>query len=191
MMERELRFKDAPAWRRWLEEHHATESGAVLRISKKAVPRGLQYPEALEEALCFGWIDGKLRAHDAPTFLLRFTPRRTDSVWSESNRERVERLIHQGRMTSAGLASVEAAKRSGAWGAAYRVARVPRMPRDLREAFRTNPKARAHFDAWGATYRSACIRWVMDAKRVATREDRIRRVVKRASKNRRPGIEGF
>ncbi len=191
MTERVLWFKDVSEWQRWLGAHHATESGAVLRIAKKAVPRGLHYQEALEAALCYGWIDGRLRAYDPSTFLLRFTPRRSDSVWSKSNRERAERLIREGRMARAGLASIQAAKRSGAWAAAYRAADVPRMPSDLREALRTNPMAWSHFEAWAATYRSACIRYVTDAKRDATRREHIRRVVQRAAEDKRPGIEGF
>ncbi len=185
------RFEDVRAWRAWLEAHHDRDNEAVLVLSKKAIPEGLHYLEALDEALCFGWIDGKLRAHDATTFLQRFSPRRADSVWSKSNRERVERLVREGRMTLAGLATIEAAKRSGAWQSAYRVSRVPRLPADLRDALRANVAASAHFRAWALTYRSACIRFVADAKRDATRQARIRRVVKRAAEDRRPGIEGF
>lgn len=186
-----LELEDAAAWRRWLERHHTTERGVVLRLSKKAVPEGLHYLDALEEALCFGWIDGKLRGHNDTTFLQRFSPRRADSVWSESNRQRVERLIRKGRMTRAGLATVKAAKRSGAWQAAYLVSRVPRMPSDLREALRANSEAWDHFRAWAPAYRSACIRIVADAKREATRKNRVHRVVRRAAQDKRPGIEGF
>ena len=191
MAEPVLRPRDAAEWRRWLERHHASEPGVVLRLSKKSVPKGLHYLEALEEALCFGWIDGKLRAHDASTFLQRFSPRRPNSVWSESNRERVERLLREGRMLPAGEATIEAARRSGAWDTAYRASRVPRTPTDLSKALRANPAAWAHFRAWAPTYRSACIRFVADAKRDATRRTRIRRVVKRAAEDKRPGIEGF
>jgi len=145
----------------------------------------------LEEALCFGWIDGKLRAYDASSFLQRFTPRRAESIWSESNRARVERLIREGRMSPAGLVRVDDAKRSGAWQSAVRPARVPRLPRDLQQALRADPEAWDHFRAWGASYRSACIRWVLDAKQEATRTKRIRRVVRRAREDQRPGIEGF
>lgn len=191
MAEPVLRLRDAGEWRRWLESHHATASGAVLLIAKKAVPRGLHYPEALEEALCFGWVDGKLHAHDAERFALRFSPRRPDSTWSESNRDRATRLGKEGRMQDAGLAAIEAGKRSGAWQSAVRVSRVPALPRDLRERLHANPTAWAHFRAWGSSYRSACIRWVTEAKREPTRKLRIARVVRRAREDRRPGIEGF
>lgn len=191
MTEPVLELADAAEWRRWLEHHHAAESGIILRLSKKALPEGLHYLDALEEALCFGWIDGKLRAKDPSTFLQRFSPRRADSVWSESNRQRAERLVREGRMTRAGLAAVEAAKRSGAWDAAARPSRVPRLPRDLRDALRADSAAWAHFQAWAPTYRSACVRFVAAAKRETTRRDRIHRVVKRAAEDKRPGIEGF
>ena len=186
-----LRFADAAEWRAWLRDHQATATEAVVYLSKKSVPRGLHYLEALDEALCYGWIDGKLRAHDASGFLQRFSPRRDDSVWSLPNRERVMRLIREERMTPAGLATVKAAKRSGAWASAYRAARPPPMPPDLRTALRVNPEAWAHFRAWAATYRTACIHWVTTAKRETTRQARIRRIVTRAAEDRRPGIEGF
>jgi uncharacterized protein YdeI (YjbR/CyaY-like superfamily) len=191
MTEPLLQLRGVREWRRWLETHHATEAGAVLLISKKAVTKGVHYLEALEEALCFGWIDGKLRAHDAEHFALRFSPRRADSVWSESNRDRATRLLRDGQMTAAGQASIEEGKKSGAWQAAYRVSRTPPLPRDLRAALEANPAAWSHFQAWAATYRGACIRYVTGAKREATRKEHIRRVVRRAAENKRPGIEGF
>ena len=189
-MERHLSFRDRAEWRRWLEEHHATEAEAWLLLSKKAVAGGLHHLEALEEALCFGWIDGRLRAHDAATFSLRFSPRKPDSVWSESNRERARRLIREGRMRPPGLARIRDAKRSGAWESAIRPGRTPRMPRDLRAALQADPKALSNFRAWGNSYRTGYIYWVTTAKREETRRRRVRRVVQRAAQNKRPGIEG-
>lgn len=185
-----LRFRTAAEWRRWLEGHHASEPEAHLLIAKKSVPRGLHYQEALEEALCFGWIDGKLRAHDASTFLLRFTPRRTDGIWSEANRGRAERLLRAGRMAPAGVAAIDAAKASGAWSRARRPSRKPPMPRDLGSALRANARAWSNFRAWGDSFQTGYIYWVTDAKKPETRERRIRRVVERAAQNKRPGIEG-
>lgn len=190
-MEQPLRFGNRAEWRRWLEDHHAAETEAWLLLSKKAVPGGLHYLEALEEALCVGWIDGRLRAHDATGFTLRFGPRRPASIWSESNRERAARLIREGRMRSPGLARIEEAKRSGAWASAVRPSRTPRMPRDLRDALQADPKAWSNFRAWEDSYRAASIRWVLAAKKEETRTKRIRRIVQRAAQNRRPGIEGF
>ena len=185
-----LRLSGRGAWHTWLEANHASATEAVLVLSKKAVPGGLHYEEALEEALCFGWIDGKLRAHDATTFLLRFSPRKADSIWSESNRERVTRLVREGKVTSAGRATIEAAKANGQWARARRPSRKPRMPSDLGSALRANPTAGRNFRAWGDSFQTSYIFWVMDAKKPETRERRIRRVVERAALNKRPGIEG-
>ncbi len=186
-----LRFDDVRAWRAWLAANHAKATEAFVVLSKKAVPRGLHYLEALEEALCWGWIDGKLHAHDAETFTQRFTPRRADSIWSEANRNRMGRLIREGRARPPGLATVRKAKASGAWDRAIRPSAKPRMPADLRVALHAEPTASDHFRGWGDSYQSACIHWVLDAKRDETRKRRIRRVVQRAAENRRPGIEGF
>lgn len=186
-----LRFRDARAWRAWLEAHHATQTGAVVLLSKKSVPQGLHYLEALEESLCYGWIDGTGHAFDETRFALRFSPRRPKSVWSASNRDRVTRLIREGRMRPAGLAAVRAGKESGAWQSAYRLSREPAMPRDLRMALHADPAAGSHFKRWASTYRSACIRWVTGAKTEPTRKRRIRHVVLRARQDRRPGIDGW
>ncbi len=186
-----LRLRGVLAWRRWLEANHAGATGAVLLISKKAVPDGLHYEEALEEALCFGWIDGRLHAHDPEHFALRFSPRRPESIWSGSNRDRATRLVKAGRMRPAGLAAIEAGKKTGAWQSAYRLSAEPALPNDLRDALRADPAAWAHFRAWGSTYRRASIHWVTDAKSEATRTRRIARVVQRAAEDRRPGIDGW
>lgn len=186
-----LQFQDRTEWRRWLETHHATATEAPLFISKKATPEGIHYLEALEEALCFGWIDGRLHSHDARRFVLRFSPRKADSVWSRSNRERVQRLTREGRMAPAGLAAIRGAKANGAWEEARRSNEVPRMPRDLRDALKTNPAAWSHFRAWGDSYRGMAIGWVLTAKKETTRKRRVARVVEKASRNERPGITGW
>ncbi len=186
-----LQFKDRSEWRRWLEAHHATATEAPLFISKKSTSEGIHYLEALEEALCFGWIDGRLHSHDARRFVLRFSPRKADSVWSKANRERVQRLTRDGRMTPAGLATIREAKASGAWEEAKRSNEVPRMPQDLREALKADPVAWSHFRAWGDSYRGMAIGWVVTARKDATRRRRIARVVEKASRNERPGITGW
>lgn len=187
-----LNFRAAGEWRRWLRAHHSKATEAFVFMHKKdAASQGLRYLEALDEALCFGWIDGRVRAHDANRFVLRFSPRKPDSRWSESNRERVERLVREGRMQPPGLAAVEAARRSGAWASATRPSRVPRMPADLKRALQEDEPAWSNFRVWGNSARSACIRWVLDAKTEGTRERRIARIVLRAAQNHRPSIEGF
>jgi uncharacterized protein YdeI (YjbR/CyaY-like superfamily) len=185
-----LRFRAPKEWRRWLETNHATEREAQLVIAKKATAGGAHYLEALEEALCFGWIDGRIHAHDAGSFLLRFSPRRADSFWSEANRDRVRRLIRDGKMTPAGLSKVDEAKRNGAWALAMRARGKPRMPADLGAALQGVPEAWSHFRTWGNSFQANYIHWVLDAKRPETRKRRIQRVVERARQNKRPGIEG-
>jgi len=186
-----LRFEDRRRWRAWLAANHDRASAAWLLMSKKATQGGLHYQEALEEAHCYGWIDGQLRSRDRETFILRFTPRRPDSIWSESNQARAVRLIRDGRMAPAGLRRVAAAKADGSWARPLRPSRKPKMPRDLGAALRADPSAASHFRAWGSSYQAACIRWVLDAKTDETRAKRIRRVVERAAQDRRPGIDGM
>ncbi len=182
-----LRFRTAAEWRAWLDEHHDTASEAVLFIAKKAVLSGLHYEEALEEALCYGWIDSKGRAHDAARFTLRFSPRKPDGIWSLSNRKRVYRLLRAGKMRPAGLAQVRIAKATGAWKRALHSGEKPPLPSDLRNALRAVPAAWSHFRALTDAYQGTYIQWVLDAKKEETREKRIRLVVERSAKNLRPG----
>ncbi|HSX34685.1 MAG TPA: YdeI/OmpD-associated family protein [Candidatus Saccharimonadales bacterium] len=115
-----IAFKNAADWRRWLDEHHATIDGVWLKIYKKAsnAPT-VTYAEALDDALCYGWIDGQKKSYDEVSFLQKFTPRRTKSMWSKRNIEYIARLTEQKRMMPAGLAQVEQAQRDGRWAAAY------------------------------------------------------------------------
>ena len=139
-------FVDARAFEDWLAEHHASAEALWLRIHKKASGLAtVTYAEALDVALCWGWIDGLKKGLDTTSFLQRFTPRRAKSVWSAVNREHVARLVAAGRMTPHGLASVEAARRDGRWDAAYapiREASVAGLPDDLRAAIEAAPAAR-------------------------------------------------
>jgi uncharacterized protein YdeI (YjbR/CyaY-like superfamily) len=146
----------------------------------------ISYDAAVEEALCFGWIDGKLRRIDDDKHVIRFSPRRPRSVWSESNKRRVREMIEQDRMTEAGLALVRAAKESGAWDRASQP--VPDAPPgDLASALSRNKRAQKRFEAMAPSHRRNYIAWVLDAKRAETRARRIRQVVRRAAKNKRPG----
>lgn len=182
-----IQFRNRAEWRAWLEEHHADANEAVLYVSKKGMQSGIHYEEAVEEALCFGWIDSKGRAYDAKRFTLRFSPRKPDGIWSLSNRERVNRLTRAGRMKPAGLAQVRIARASGAWERALHSGEKPRMPSDLRRALRAAPTAWARFRAMTDSYQGTYIQWVLDAKREDTRTKRIRLVVERSAKNLRPG----
>jgi uncharacterized protein YdeI (YjbR/CyaY-like superfamily) len=170
----ELLVPDSAAWHRWLAGHHAESQGVWLVLTKKGgtVTR-LQYEDAVLEALCFGWIDGQLRARDAGSSAIRFTPRRKGSRWSQSNVERVGRLEAEGRMTPAGRAAVDSAKADGRWEAAYGGASTAEVPEDLAAAIAAVPEAQAMFDVLTSTNRFALIYRVTDAKRPETRARRI------------------
>jgi uncharacterized protein YdeI (YjbR/CyaY-like superfamily) len=172
-------------WAAWLAEHHADSDGVWLKIAKKSM--GIQtvtHAEALEEALCFGWIDSARRPLDATHFLQRFTPRRKRSRWSQVNRNSVERLIKAGRMQPAGLEQVEAAKADGRWEAAYEPQSRAAVPEDLQRALDANPKAKAFFETLTGQNRYAILYRVNDAKRPETRANRIAQYVAMCAKGR-------
>jgi uncharacterized protein YdeI (YjbR/CyaY-like superfamily) len=179
--EERLVFASAQEWRAWLEEHHAEASEAWLtHCKKKAVQRCVGYEEAVEEALCFGWIDGLLRSVDEETFALRYTPRRKKSVWSETNKRRAERLIEDRRMTAAGLEKISEAKVNGEWEAATRREDVETIPPDLEEALRKHTTAWSSFSKWTASRKKQYLFGVESAKRPETRQRRIQAIVEMA-----------
>lgn len=142
-----LEFRSAQEWERWLgAKHDAVPEGVWLRLFKKRErPKALQYSEAVEVALCFGWIDGQGKGYDDVSRLQRFTPRRARSVWSKVNTERAERLITEGRMRRPGMEAIEAAKRDGRWQRAYDPPSTATVPDDFLAALRKNKKAEAFF----------------------------------------------
>jgi uncharacterized protein YdeI (YjbR/CyaY-like superfamily) len=167
-------FASGEAWTDWLAEHHAGSSGLWLKIAKKgSAVAGVTYPEAVEAALCFGWIDGQARRLDADHYLQRFTPRRRQSRWSRINREKALDLIERGEMRPAGLAEVERARADGRWEAAYAGPATAAVPDDLRDALDANDAARAFFEALDTTNRYAILYRVQDARRPETRARRI------------------
>ncbi|MGN6189318.1 MAG: YdeI/OmpD-associated family protein [Conexibacter sp.] len=173
-----LPFASAQAWETWLEREHARALGVWLQIAKKASGIAtVTYAEALDAALCFGWIDGQKRAFDETWFLQRFTPRKRGSRWSKINTEHAERLIAAGRMRPAGLAQVEAARADGRWDDAYDGQRSATVPPDLQAALDANPRAAAFFATLRGANRYAILYRVQDAKRPQTRADRIDRFV--------------
>ena len=184
------RFRGGGEWRRWLHVNHDAENEAWVVIQKVGSPNeGLGYEEAVDEAMCFGWIDGKMRRLNDHEFAQRFSPRRTRSIWSLINRDRAERLIEEGRMTEAGLRAVDEAKSNGRWEKAYTSREAPETPGDLLEALRESPEAYSNFMGFPNSARFMYIHWINDAKRSETRARRIRRVVERAEKGKRPGID--
>jgi uncharacterized protein YdeI (YjbR/CyaY-like superfamily) len=171
----ELTVPDASAWHAWLERHHADTPGVVLVLANKGTtsPTSLSYEQALEEALCFGWIDGQARRRDEATHLQRFTPRRRTSRWSKRNTERAERLIADGRMATAGLAEVDRAKADGRWEAAYASPSTSEVPDDLAAALDANTRARETFDRLSSQNRYAILYRLGSVKRPETRARRI------------------
>jgi uncharacterized protein YdeI (YjbR/CyaY-like superfamily) len=170
----ELLVPDAAAWRTWLEKNHDTSPGVWLVLHKKGgTVTSLDYPAALDEALCFGWIDGQLRRRDDESSFQRMTPRRPRSVWSARNVGHIARLEEAGRMTDAGRAAVEAAKADGRWDAAYGGQADVEVPPDLAAAMAANPAAQAMFDVLTKANLFALVYRTNSAKQAATRERRI------------------
>lgn len=167
-------FASADAWHRWLAEHHAASPGLWVMIAKKGSGiASVHYPDVLESALCFGWIDGHRRARDEQYFLQRFTPRRARSRWSQINRETAERLIAEGRMAPAGLAEVERARADGRWDAAYAGQRTMEIPPDLQRELDARPDAAAFFAGLSSQNRYAILYRLHDAKKPETRARRL------------------
>ena len=171
-------FKSARAFETWLKQHHATSPGLWLKIAKRgADSASVTYMEAVEIALCWGWIDSQKKSLDAQYFLQRFTPRRARSVWSKVNVEKVERLIQEGRMQAPGLAQAEAAKTDGRWAQAYDGARTSVAPDDLIAALDAAPMAKAFFSTIDATNRYAILWRIQTAVKAETRARRIAQLV--------------
>jgi uncharacterized protein YdeI (YjbR/CyaY-like superfamily) len=173
-----LSFASAAEWEGWLEREHERAAGLWLSIAKRGAPRaGVSYSDALDVALCFGWIDGQKRALDAHHWLQRFTPRSARSRWSQINCDRARALIEVGRIRPAGLAQIERARADGRWDAAYPGARAATVPEDLERALAANPAARAFFDTLDGANRYAILYRVHEARRPQTRAERIARFV--------------
>lgn len=172
-----VRFRTAAAWRAWLRKHCRNGTAVVLRLAKvHAAGTGITYKEALDEALCFGWIDGIRRAHDADSFTVRFTPRKPRSIWSKVNVAHMERLIAAKRVTKAGLAAFEA-RTVGRTGVYSFEQRAPALTPAYRAAFRKHRAAWTYFEGEAPWYRRASSHWVMSAKREETRRRRLAQLV--------------
>src|SRR5690606_8128329 len=168
----------AAEWEAWLEQHHASEPEVWLRLAKKGDgARTVSRAEALEVALCYGWIDGLARTQDERYWLQRFTPRTRRSKWSKINCEAAEALIRAGRMKPAGLAAVEAAKADGRWAAAYAPPSEIEVPADLAAALAENPRAAAFFRELDSRNRYSILYRIQDAKKPETRARRIEKFV--------------
>jgi uncharacterized protein YdeI (YjbR/CyaY-like superfamily) len=171
-------FKSAKAFEAWLKKNHDTSDGLWLKIAKRGAKEpSVTYPEAVEIALCWGWIDGQKKSLDDQHFLQRFTPRRARSVWSKINVDKVAALIEAGRMQAPGHAQIEAAKADGRWAKAYDGARTSTVPEDLLAALEAEPKAKAFFATINAANRYAVLWRIQTAVKPETRARRIAQLV--------------
>jgi len=175
---------DQEAWRSWLHTNHATSSGVWLRIAKRgAEPKSVSYPEAVEAALCFGWIDGQKKSDDDSCWLQRFTPRSEKSLWSKINREKAIGLIERKKMHAAGLREVERAKRDGRWEGAYDSPNGATVPADFQALLDKRPKAKAFFATLDGRNRYAVLYRIQTAKKPETRAKRIEQFAEMLSRH--------
>lgn len=182
-----LTFATAHEWESWLAEHSATASDAWLRIAKKnsRLP-GLSITDALDAALCFGWIDSHRRGGDADSYLQRYSPRQARSPWSKINVDKVDALITAGRMREQGMAVVRAAQEDGRWAAAYPAQSESTTPPDLEQELTATPAARAFFDSLGRTAQYAVVLHILKAPNPRSRAERVGAAVTALADGRRP-----
>lgn len=187
--------KTRQQWRQWLQKNHDRETGVLLKGYRKEMNKpSLATADAVEEALCFGWIDSIKRKLEDGSSVLKFTPRKTKSIWSKVNKDRVNKLIENGLMTEAGLAKISLAKSNGSWdslNASDHHAANNSIPPELEKAFTKNKKALANFQAFPSSYRKRFLYWIDSAKRPETKKERIIMTVKMSAANKKPGVDGF
>ena len=185
-MDNPLSFKDRENWRKWLEKNYDKENHIWLALYKKGSgKKGMPLEESVEEAMCFGWIDGKLKRLDDERYILRFSPRKANSVWSKINKERAEALMKSGKMTEAGLAKIEEAKKTDLWDNAYTNKTKEAIPLHLKEALMKDKKAWDNFQNFANSYRNMYIGWVNNAKTIETRMKRIKKIVQQSLHNKK------
>ncbi|MFH1032369.1 MAG: YdeI/OmpD-associated family protein [Chloroflexota bacterium] len=189
-VEKALYFKDSQEWRKWLEENSGRSQEVwLVHYKKNSGKTSVSLSDAVDEALCFGWIVGKLKSIDEEKYILRYSPRKPNSVWSNINKVKAENLIASGRMTPAGLARIEEAKQNSLWDGAYTNKKRDEIPADLLSTLAKHPVAMKNFENFANTYRNMYIGWVTGAKTAETRQKRIIEVVRRTSLNKKPGID--
>lgn len=182
-------FKTAAAWRAWLKKNHAAVSEIWIAYYKKDSGKvSVTYREALDEALCFGWIDSTVRRIDDEKFMQRYTPRRAGSIWSARNKSHVGRLIREGRMAPPGLAKVAAARRDGSWDKLFTIDIKPETPPDLLAELRNHPDVVPLWEKMPPSHKKMYSWWIIDAKKKETRSRRIQETITRVRAGRRPGM---
>ena len=170
-------------WRQWLTANHATSKGIwLILVKKEADLHGITYADAVEEALCFGWIDSKSSTLDEQRYQLHMSPRKAGSVWSKLNKQRIRKLVKEGRMTQAGLAKIKAAKKDGSWNTLNAIDRLE-IPAELLERLSANEEARRNFEGFSTSSKKIILFWIASAKRDATRQKRIEETVRLAAQN--------
>ncbi|MFC2154502.1 YdeI family protein [Candidatus Altiarchaeota archaeon] len=176
------------AWRTWLKKNFDKRDEIYLIFYKKHTGKPcVSYEDAVEEAICYGWIDGKLKRVDDEKHVIRFTPRKSKSMWSEANKQRALKMMRDGKMTEAGRAKIKEAKKNGRWQTAYKIPKKVSPPKDLKDALAKHSKAKENFEKWSPSNKYMYVGWVEGAKKPETRERRIRKVVERAKENKKPG----
>lgn len=179
-----MSFRQRKNWQTWLDKNHATATGIWLKLAKKGTGnQSVSYDEALEIALCYGWIDGQKKAHDESFWLQKFTPRGPKSVWSKINRTKAEELIKRGQVKPAGQKAIASAKQDGRWDAAYDSARGATVPSDLQAELDKNAKARAFFATLSGINRYAVLYRIQTAKKPETRAKRIQQFIRMLEKH--------
>ena len=175
--------KTRAEWRAWLVQHHTQTTGVWLVSYKQATGKvRFDYDAAVEEALCFGWIDSKANKLDAERSMLWFSPRKPGTGWSRPNKQRIEKLLAAGLMMPAGLAKIEAAQQDGSWTALDAIENLE-IPPDLQQALRANPIADQHFQAFPRSVKRGILEWIATAKRPETRAKRIDETARLAAEN--------
>ena len=187
---KEMHVTTRSEWRKWFVQNHDKSSGIWLIFYKKHTGKStLEYDAAVEEALCFGWIDSIIKKIDEEKYARKFTPRKRDSHWSKLNRKRVEKVIREGRMTAHGLVKIEAAKKSGLWDENERPEINVQMPEELDDALAQNIKAKGYFDQLAPSYQKHFMLWILTAKRKDTKERRVEESIRLLEQGRKLGLK--
>jgi uncharacterized protein YdeI (YjbR/CyaY-like superfamily) len=187
---KQLYVADRDKWRKWLSQHHAKEIGIWLIFYKKGTSKpSLDYDDAVEEALCFGWIDSIIKKIDDQKYARKFTPRKDKSIWSQLNKKRANKMIKQGRMTDAGLAKIKIAKKNGSWNREARPQISFEIPPEFAKALARNKKAKKNFDDLAPSYRKFYIGWIATAKRPETKERRIAESIELLEQGKKLGMK--
>ena len=187
--------KDRKTWRKWLEKNHGKSPGVwLIYLKKTSGKKRLEYNDAVEEALCFGWIDSTTRPIDNERYMQRFTPRRPRSEWSGLNKERIDRMMAQGFMMGPGLEKIDLAKKNGTWESfdkIYSPVDQLQIPGDLEKAFSKKKKAKENFQNFPVFTKRQFLYWITSAKREETRKARIKQSILMCAAKKRPGAGGF